>query len=323
MEDQLLSVDSLQTFFFTMRGVVRAVDDVSLGMQRSEVLGLVGESGSGKSTLGLSILKLVPPPGRVVRGSIVFDELNLLKLGSEDMRKIRGRRISMVFQDPMTSLDPLMRVGEHLIEAVRVHLKVSKDEAREKAVDLFQTIGIPAERFNDYPHQFSGGMRQRIMIALAIALNPDLVIADEPTTALDVIVQARILDLLKNLRDAYRVAMMLITHDLSIVLERCDNVAVMYAGKIVEHASSVALHRHPLHPYTQGLLQSIPNVELADQKLSAIPGLPPDLVNPPHGCRFWPRCPHSMDVCRRKEPPLTITDGDHRVNCFLYGGADA
>jgi len=317
----LLEVDSLTIDYLARRGNIRAVDDVSLSMEKGETLGLVGESGSGKSTLGLSLLRLVPYPGVIVDGRIRIDGTDILSLSEEEMRSIRGRKVSFVFQDPMTSLNPVKKIGDHFIELIRTHEpKVSEEEALKRAENILNDLGILPERINDYPHQFSGGMRQRIMIALAIALNPDLVIADEPTTALDVIVQAKILDLLKSLRDAYGMALILITHDLSIVLERCDKIVVMYAGQMVEYADSTILHKTPRHPYTQGLLRSIPNIELADQKLEAIPGSPPDLLNPPEGCRFWPRCSYAMKICHEKDPPLIDAEHGHIVRCFLYGG---
>lgn len=321
MREDLLGVEDLKVYYYTREGIVKAVDRVSFSMSKGETLGLVGESGSGKSTLGLSILKLVPPPGRIVGGKLFFDGSDLTKLDDKEMLKIRGKRISMVFQDPMTSLNPLMKISDHLVETMMSHEKVTRKRAEERALSLLDGVGILPDRFNDYPHQFSGGMRQRVGIALAISLNPDLVIADEPTTALDVIVQAKILDLLKSLRDTYGMALILITHDLSIVLERCDKIIVMYAGHLVEYANSTDLHRNPRHPYTQGLLRSIPNIELADQKLEAIPGSPPDLLNPPKGCRFWPRCSYAMKICHTKEPPVINVENGHLVRCFLYGGA--
>ncbi len=313
----LLEVDSLIVDYRTRRGNIRAVNDVSFTLEKGETLGLVGESGSGKSTLGLSIIRLVPSPGVIVSGHVGIDGTDIIGLSEEEMRSIRGKKIALVFQDPMTSLNPVKKVGEHFIELIRTHEpNADEKEALERAEKALNDVGILPERINDYPHQFSGGMRQRIMIALAIALNPDLVIADEPTTALDVIVQAKILDLLRSLRNTYGMALILITHDLSIVLERCDKIIVMYAGCLVEYASSVELHRNPMHPYTQGLLKSIPNVELAQQKLEAIPGSPPNLLNPPKGCRFWPRCSFAEQKCRREEPPVIEFSSGHFVRCF-------
>jgi len=315
----LLEVNSLTVDYPTSRGTVHAVEDVSFSLEKGETLGLAGESGSGKSTLGLSIIRLVPYPGVIVKGRIKIGETDILKLPEHGMLSIRGRRIAYVFQDPMTSLNPVKRIGAHFVELIRTHEpNTSREEAFQRAKDMLKNLGILPERINDYPHQFSGGMRQRIMIGLAIALNPDLVVADEPTTALDVIVQAKILDLLESLREIYGMALILISHDLSIILERCNKIIVMYAGRMVEYANSTELHKSPKHPYTQGLLQSIPNIELADQKLSAIPGSPPNMLDPPKGCRFWPRCPYAKKKCSSKEPPLIDVGNNHFVRCFLY-----
>jgi len=314
----LLEVDSLTVDYRTRRGNIRAVNSISFTLEKGETLGLVGESGSGKSTLGLSIIRLVSPPGVIVNGHIKIDGTDILNLSEEEMRSIRARKVAFVFQDPMTSLNPVKKIGAHFVEVIRTHEpNVSEGEALERAKKALNDVGILPERINDYPHQFSGGMRQRIMIALGIALNPDLVIADEPTTALDVIVQAKILDLLKSLRDTYGMALVLVTHDLSIVLERCDKIIVMYAGNLIEYANSTDLHRNPRHPYTQGLLQSIPNIELAEQKLEAIPGSPPDLLNPPKGCRFWPRCSYAKEKCRVGEPPIVEVGPNHFVRCHM------
>ena len=313
----LLKVDSLTVEYRTRRGNVRAVDNVSFALEKGETLGVVGESGSGKSTLGLSTIRLVPYPGVIVAGRIAIDGMDILGLPEKEMRSIRGKKVAYVFQDPMTSLNPVKKVGAHFVELVRTHdPKLSEEEALELAKRALSDVGISAERVNDYPHEFSGGMRQRIMIALAIGLNPDLVIADEPTTALDVIVQAKILDLLGNLRDKFGMALVLVTHDLSIVLERCDRVMVMYAGNMVEYAGAFELHRNPVHPYTQGLLQSIPNVELDEQTLKAIGGSPPNLLNLPSGCPFWPRCFCAQERCRRDQPSLVEVAKGHFVRCF-------
>jgi len=316
----LLEVGSLTVDYRTRRGTIRAVEDVSFCLKKGETLGLAGESGSGKSTLGLSIIRLVPYPGVIVKGHIKIDGTDIIKLPEHEMRSIRGGKVAYIFQDPMTSLNPIKRIGAHFVELIRTHEpNTSEEEAFGRAKTILKNLGMLPERINDYPHQFSGGMRQRIMIGLAIALNPDLVIADEPTTALDVIVQAKILDLLESLRKIYGMALILISHDLSIILERCDKIIVMYAGHMLEYASSIELHRAPEHPYTQGLLQSIPNIELSDQKLSAIPGSPPNMLNPPKGCRFWPRCSYAEKICRVKEPPLINIGDIHFVRCFLYG----
>jgi len=314
----LLKIEDLEVHYEARAGIVRAVDHVDLDVRLGETLGLVGESGCGKSTLGFAILRLVPSPGRIVGGSIIFDGEELLDKDEEHLRHIRGKRISMVFQDPMTSLNPLQKIGEHLVETITTHESVSKEEAWKRAEDLVDRLGISPSRLSDYPHQFSGGMRQRIMISLALALDSDLIIADEPTTSLDVIVEAQILDLLKELKAAYDMTLILITHNMGIVAELVDRVAVMYAAKIVEVADALDLFANPLHPYAQGLLKSIPNIKLWDQEFEIMKGLPPDLINPPTGCRFHPRCPHAMDICSEVDPPLKPVENGTTVACHLY-----
>lgn len=315
----LVTVDALTVEYWTRRGKLRAVDDVSFSLGKAETLGVVGESGSGKSTLGLSLIGLVPFPGRVTKGRVVLEGTEVLKMRKDDLRNLRGTKICYVFQDPMTSLNPVKKIGAHFVELIQTHQpKVTKEEALERAKKLLSDVGIQPERINDYPHQLSGGMRQRIMIALAIALSPRIVIADEPTTALDVIVQAKILDLLNTLRDAYGMALILITHDLSIVMERSNRTIVMYAGQMVEYAPSKEIYSNSQHPYSKGLLKSIPNIELADQKLEAIPGSPPDLLNLPIGCHFFPRCSYAFERCKKEVPPLFKTGSEHFVRCFLY-----
>jgi len=316
--EALLRIKNLKVYYYLREGVVKAVDGVNFSMRKGETVGLVGESGSGKSTLGLSILKLVPSPGKIVDGQILFDSKDITKLDNKKMRMIRGKRVSMVFQDPMTSLNPLMRIEDHLTETIKAHQKVTQEEAKEKAALLLGEVGIPPERAKDYPHQFSGGMRQRVGIALAIALNPDLLIADEFTSSLDVIVQFQILNLMKKLKASYNMGMIFISHDISLVSEIADKIALMYAGQIVEFAPADAFFEEHLHPYSEALLNSVPNVQLSDQKLSYIPGMPPDLVNPPRGCRFYPRCPYAKDLCREKEPPLIEVKPDYMVKCFRY-----
>jgi peptide/nickel transport system ATP-binding protein len=318
MAQSLMTVDALTVEYWTRRGKIRAVENLSFSLEKSETLGVVGESGSGKSTLGLSLIGLVPFPGRITQGKIILNGKEVLKLQKDDLRNLRGKEVCYVFQDPMTSLNPVKKIGDHFVELIRTHEpKVTKQEALKRAKKLLKDVGIRSERVNDYPHQLSGGMRQRVMIALAIALNPSIVVADEPTTALDVIVQAKILDLLNALRDSYGMALILITHDLSIVLQRSDRIMVMYAGQMVEYASSMEIYSNPKHPYTQGLLKSIPNIELADQKIEAITGSPPDLLNLPKGCRFWPRCYCAYERCRMEAPPLTKTGPEHFARCFL------
>ena len=319
MANELLSVDGLTVEYWTRKGRISAVDDVSFSIAKSETLGVVGESGSGKSTLGLSLIGLVPFPGRITKGKVVLKGREVLKMGKEDLRNLRGTEVCYVFQDPMTSLNPVKKIGDHFVELIQTHEpNVKKEEALERAKKLLNDVGIQPERVSDYPHQLSGGMRQRVMIALAIALNPSVVVADEPTTALDVIVQAKILDLLNALRDSYGMALILITHDLSIVIERSDKTLIMYAGQMVEYASSDELYSNPKHPYAKGLLKSIPNIELADQELEAIPGSPPDLLSLPIGCHFWPRCSYAFARCRSEAPPLFKTGKGHLVRCFLY-----
>ena len=319
----LLEVDSLTVEYWTRRGIIRAVDNVSFTLDKGEMLGLVGESGSGKSTLGHSLVHLLPTQGSIVGGHIRIGGKDVVGYSEEEMRSIRGEKIAFVFQDPMTSLNPVKKIGDHLVELIQTHKpNVSREEALRFAEAALNDVGISTERINDYPHQFSGGMRQRIMIALAIALNPDIVIADEPTTALDVIVQAKIMDLLRDLCDAHGMALILITHDISVVLERCKKVIVMYAGNFVECADSVSLHNDPKHPYTQGLLRTVPNIELAEQRLEGITGSPPDLLDLPSGCRFWPRCPQAMEVCHMKGPPMVELENGRYVRCFLYGGLE-
>lgn len=319
MEGPLLKVESLTVEYWTRSGRLRAVEDVSFSIKKAETLGIVGESGSGKSTLGLSLIDLVPYPGIITKGKIILNSKEVLKLPKDELRNLRGTEVCYIFQDPMTSLNPVKKIGDHFVELIRTHEpKVPEKEAMERAKKLLSDVGIQPERVSDYPHQLSGGTRQRVMIALAIALNPSIVVADEPTTALDVIVQAKILDLLNTLRDTYGMALILITHDLSIVLQRSDNIIVMYAGQIAEYAPSEEVYAKPEHPYTQGLLKSIPNIELADQKLEAIAGYPPHLLDLPGGCRFWPRCKFVFDKCRKENVPLYKTGKDRLVRCFLY-----
>jgi peptide/nickel transport system ATP-binding protein len=318
MVEELLRTEGLKVYYYTREGIVRAVDNINFSIRKRETVGIVGESGSGKSTLGLAILKLVPPPGRIINGRMFFQRIDLTKLNEKEMQKIRGKKISMVFQDPTTSLNPLMKIGEHLTETILTHEKVTLEEARERALKLLEDVGILRERFNDYPHQFSGGMRQRVGIALALALKPDLVIADEPTSSLDVIVQFQILELMKSLKKLYDMSLILITHDISIVSEIADKIALMYAGHLVEFAEVTTFFEEPLHPYAEALLHSVPNIQLSDQKLEYIPGMPPDLINPPKGCRFHPRCSYVKEICRKKEPPLIQAKPEHFVKCFNY-----
>lgn len=319
MAETLLRIEDLEVHYATRAGVVKAVDRVGFEMGKGETLGLVGESGCGKSTLGFSILRLVPPPGKIVGGDIIFAGENLLKKDKEEMRRIRGSRISMIFQDPMTCLNPVQRIGDHIVETVTTHDQwTGRAEAWKRAGEMLDRLGIDPSRLEDYPHQLSGGMRQRVMITLALILNSELVIADEPTTSLDVIVEAQILDLLKQLKEDYELTLILITHNMGVVAELADRVAVMYAGKLMEVAKAIPLYEKPMHPYTQGLLRSIPNIKLMEQVLATMPGSPPDLIQPPPGCRFHPRCPYVKDECKEIEPLMREVEKDHLVACHLY-----
>jgi peptide/nickel transport system ATP-binding protein len=316
----LLNVESLTTEYRTEAGAIRALDDVSLSLEKMRMLGVVGESGSGKSTLGLSVIRLLPPTGSIVKGRIMLDGKDLVEMSEEEIEEVRGRRIGYVFQDPLTSLNPVKRIKDHFVELITNHEPDTPVElAVERTSELLSQVGISPERMNEYPHQFSGGMRQRIMIGLAVALKPELIIADEPTTALDVIVQAKILDLLNDMQRTYNAAVVLITHNLGIVLERCDTIVVMYAGQVVESGSSDDIYDSPLHPYTRALLETTPNVELNGQTPKAIPGTPPDFLNLPRGCRFEPRCPLASDRCRAGTPELVRVNSGHEVRCFMEG----
>lgn len=316
----LLEIKDLQVHYAVRTGTVRGVDHVDLFVYEGETLGLVGESACGKSTLGRAILRLVSEPGEIVGGQMIFNGEDLLTKDDKEMAQIRGRSISMIFQDPMTSLNPLQRIDQHFIETIRTHERATtKAEALERAKVMFNHLGIQPERLTDYPHQLSGGMRQRVMIGLALILVSDLVIADEPTTSLDVIVEAQILDLLKALKERLQMTLILISHNLGIVAELADRLAVMYAGKLVEVGPAAPLFDEPLHPYTQGLLSSVPNIRLEDEELRTMDGAPPDLIHPPSGCRFHPRCPHVMDLCRKEEPPYGQVHPGRWTMCWLYG----
>ncbi len=318
----LLALERLQTYFRTRSGDVHAVDGVDLTIGPGETVGLVGESGSGKSVTARSIVRLVPtPPGRYAGGRILFHGRDLLTLPEAQMRDIRGRQISMIFQDPMTFLNPVFTAGEQVAEAIRQHQRASKSAARAQTVELFRTVGIPnAEmRFDAYPHQLSGGMRQRVMIAIALSSRPELLIADEPTTALDVTIQAQILNLLRDLQREFGMSILLITHDLGVVAEMCDTVAVMYAGQIVERAPVDDLFADPQHPYTIGLMNAIPRPELAGVPPQPIEGAPPDLLHPPRGCRFHPRCPYREQICVDQAPPLRRLAAGHDSACHFAG----
>lgn len=318
----LLSIRGLQTSFDTAQGTAHAVDAVDLDVARGETVAVVGESGCGKTMLALSVLRLVPsPPGRIAAGSIHFDGTDLLALPEERMRAIRGNDISMIFQEPMTSLNPVFRVGEQIAEAVRLHQHLDAKAAMDAAVDALHQVGIPepTRRARSYPHEMSGGMRQRVVIAMALACDPRLVLADEPTTALDVTIQAQILDLMLDLKKRRDAAIVFITHDLGVVAQTCSRVAVMYAGKIVEESPVRELYREPLHPYTMGLMRSVPRID-ATERLVPISGIVPSLYDLPQGCHFSPRCPHAFDRCRAEHPPLLDMGQGRRVRCWLHGG---
>lgn len=330
-QEIILSIRDLSVEYQTRRGMLSAIDTLSLDLYRGEVLGLVGESGSGKSTLGKAIMRMIPSPGRITKGQLIFKNQDLMTYDENQMRDVRGRQISMIFQDPMTSLNPVQRIDNHIIEAIRVHEPdISKDEALTRSETLMERLGIGRRRLKEYPHQLSGGMRQRVMIGLALALKANIIIADEATTSLDVIVEAQFLDLLRELKDEFGLTILLVTHNIGIVAELADRVAVMYAGRLAEVANVDELFHNPKHPYTQGLLRSVPNIAMDSQDLYRMDGTPPNLVMPPSGCRFHPRCPHVMDVCHQKQPWLVrvdeIGEGDeqvggydkHLASCWLH-----
>jgi len=318
--ERLLEVTDLRTYFYTSEGVIPAVDGVTFYIGKGETVGMVGESGCGKSVTSLSVMRLIPcPPGKIKSGEILFEGKNLLKKSEAEMRRIRGNHISMIFQEPMTSLNPVYTIGDQICEAIELHQGLSKKESLEKAIEMLRMVGIPLpeRRVREYPHQMSGGMRQRVMIAMALSCNPKLLIADEPTTALDVTIQAQILELMKKLKRELGMAILIITHDLGVVAEMAERVVVMYAGKIVEESDVRTLFSSPLHPYTSGLLASIPRLDKPASRLHVIEGGVPNLLNLPPGCRFHPRCPHVMDVCKHEEPPLVELRGGRKVACWL------
>lgn len=323
----LLDVENLQTYFYTFEGVAKAVDDVSFHVNKGEVLGIVGESGCGKSVTAQSIMRLIPvPPGKIEQGKILFNNIDIVDLSMEQMRSIRGSRISMIFQEPMTSLNPVYTIGNQISEMFILHEKLSKKKSLERSIEMLQKVQIPApeKRVHEYPHQLSGGMRQRAMIAMALSCNPEILIADEPTTALDVTIQAQILDLMIQLKEDYETAVIMITHDLGVIAEIAERVIVMYAGKIVEEGRTEAIFEHTKHPYTQGLLKSIPKLgERAHHgrhRLQEIKGIVPSLYDLRVGCSFAPRCPQVMDQCREKIPELIDTGESHYVRCWLFPG---
>jgi len=323
----LIQVQDLKTYFYTEDGVVKAVDGVTFKIEPQQTLGIVGESGCGKSVTALSIMGLVPmPPGKIVGGQILLHKdgntVDLTKLPpkGKEYRAIRGKEIAMIFQEPMTSLNPVFTIGYQIMEAIMLHQKVSKKEARKKAIEMLRQVGIPEpeQRVDEYPHQLSGGMRQRAMIAMALSCNPSLLIADEPTTALDVTIQAQVLDLMRDLQSRFKMAIMFITHNLGVVAEMCQEVVVMYLGKVVEHALVRPLFHEPKHPYTQGLLNSIPSLATKKKRLEPIKGIVPDPLDAPPGCPFNPRCPHVMEICTKETPPLREVAPNHEAACWLY-----
>jgi oligopeptide transport system ATP-binding protein len=322
-DDIILQVKNLKTYFKTDEGMVKAVDGVSFDLRKGETLGIVGESGCGKSVTNLSVMRLIPmPPGRIVDGKIIFKGKDILKMDTTELRELRGNKISMIFQDPMTSLNPFLRISTQMTETIRLHQGLEKKKAKEVAIEMLKKVGIPSpeKRVDDYPHQFSGGMRQRVMIAMALSCNPAVLIADEPTTALDVTIQAQILELMQHMAADFGTSTILITHDLGVVAGVCDNICVMYAGRVAEKATNDELFEDPKHPYTQGLIKSVPRMDKStSERLYSIEGQPPNLIDLPECCPFHPRCDRAMDICRKKYPePVTIDGGPRTVSCWLY-----
>jgi len=322
-KEELLKINNLKTHFFTDKGIVPAVDGVSLSVKRGQIIGIVGESGCGKSITSLSILKLVSEPGKIVGGEIIFEGEDLANKSIKEMQGIRGNSISMIFQEPMTSLNPVYTIGKQVAEAILTHKKdITKAQAKKSVIEMFRLVGIPEpeKRFNTFPHQLSGGLRQRVMIAMALICRSKLLIADEPTTALDVTIEAQILNLMKKLRDDIGTSIIMITHNLGVVAELCDYAYVMYAGKIMEHAEIFELFKNPMHPYTVGLLKSIPkkNEDIERKRLYSIKGMVPNLLSLPKGCRFKPRCEDAMEICSEKEPEIIDIGNDHKVRCWKY-----
>ena len=317
--DMALEIQDLSVEYRTSDGVVKALNSLDLSIKRGTALGLVGETGAGKTTAGLAILRLIPhPPGVITAGSIRLHGADLLEKTEKQMRAIRGKEVSMIFQDPMTSLNPVRTVEEQIAEVIRQHEKAGKSASLQKAREMLELVGIPASRGHEYPHQFSGGMKQRVIIAIALSCTPQLLIADEPTTALDVTIQAQVLEMMKELRRKYQMSMLMITHDLGIVADICDEVSIIYAGRVVEHGTLEDVYRNTLHPYTEGLFNSLPNMEDRTAKLKPIKGLMPDPSNLPPGCAFCPRCDRAMDVCRTRQPPRIYRSEEHYVCCHLY-----
>ncbi len=317
--DNIIEIKNLSIQYKTDERTVEAVNNLNLTLARGESLGLVGETGAGKTTTALGIMGLIPdPPGLVTAGEIIFEGQDLLKLSKHKLRGIRGNKISMIFQDPMTSLNPVVTVGDQIAESIRIHERLSRREASKKAMDMLELVGIPKERYSEYPHQFSGGMKQRVVIAIALSCNPELLLADEPTTALDVTIQAQVLELIIKLKKERNTSMLLITHDLGVVVEVCDKVAIMYAGEIVEYGSLEQIYDHTCHPYTKGLFGSIPDIEAAVDRLNPIPGLMPDPADLPQGCSFEPRCKLACARCKKENPSMVEVEAGHLVKCFNF-----
>lgn len=324
IEETLLKVDTLSTWFYTDDGIVKAVNDVSFSLNKGHTLGIVGESGCGKSITSLSVMRLIDsPPGKIVGGKIVFKGEDLLAKSEEEMRRVRGKRIAMIFQEPMTSLNPVYTVGRQIEEALLIHESMTKKEAKRRALEMLRLVRIPLpeKRFDEYPHQLSGGMRQRVMIAIALACSPELLICDEPTTALDVTIQAQILALIDELKEKTGTSVIMITHDLGVISEIADEVLIMYAGEIVEYAPKTQLFQNPLHPYTQGLIACVPKLSRDSDRLQTIEGTVPSFDDMPAGCTFWPRCPFAESICKEKKPPL-IDCGNRTVRCHRYAGKE-
>ncbi|MBZ9688662.1 ABC transporter ATP-binding protein [Clostridium estertheticum] len=323
MSKNLIEIKNLKTYFYTEDGIVKAVDDVSFNIKKGEIIGVVGESGCGKSVTAMSIMRLIPsPPGKIVEGEILFEDKNILELRDHEMRKIRGNDIAVIFQEPMTSLNPIFTIGYQIEEVIMLHQKSNKVEAKKKAIEMLKLVGVPRadEIVECYPHELSGGMRQRAMIAMAVSCNPKLLIADEPTTALDVTIQAQILDIMKDLKKKLNTSIMLITHDLGVIAEMAEYVVVMYAGKVIEEAPVIELFKNPMHPYTEGLMKSKPSLDKDVDRLYSIPGQVPNPINMPEECYFCARCPKAIDICRKQQPPIKEIRLGHKVACFLYDG---
>ena len=320
-DEKILEVKDLHTYFYTDAGVVKAVDGIDFDLKKGEILGIVGESGSGKSVTNLSIINLVSHPGKIEKGEVLFHGKDLLKISDKEIRKIRGNKISMIFQDPMTSLNPYLKISDQMMETIMLHQGLNKKDAKKRAIEMLKLAGIPGaeERIDCYPHQFSGGMRQRVMIAMGLSCDPEILIADEPTSALDVTIQAQILDLMKELTTRLGTAVIMITHSLGVVAGMCDTINVMYAGRVVERSETKELFKNPKHPYTQGLIASVPRLDKdTEGRLYSIPGTPPNVIDLPPCCPFYPRCSKAMDICKKAYPPKMDFGNNHTCSCWLY-----